>query len=79
MLTDTFYHMLNKIRGLKKIALDHLKLDDPNNKAEIGSAMEFVLEGLHYNSRISKDRIESRASYSDMLGSMLGQKRENWT
>ena len=53
----------------------HIQLENRKGKAEIASAMEFVLEGLHYNSRISKDQLENQVSYSDMLGSMLGHRQ----
>jgi hypothetical protein len=34
--------------------------------------MEFVLDGLHQNSRIGKDEVEHRTSYKDLVGTILG-------
>lgn len=70
-----YFDQLNKIPSLQEVALKHMKTD-PANKYEIASAMEFVLEGLHQNSSLSKDWLESRVSYKDMMGSMLG--KINW-
>jgi hypothetical protein len=36
--------------------------------------MEFVLDGLHQNSKIAKEEAESMASYKDMIGTMFTQK-----
>ncbi len=36
--------------------------------------MEFVLDGLHQNSKIAKDEADENVSYKDMLGSMLKEK-----
>jgi hypothetical protein len=33
--------------------------------------MEFVLDGLHQNSKIAKDEINSEILYKDMVGSMF--------
>ena len=33
--------------------------------------MEFVLDGLHQNSKIAKEEGDESVSYKDMLGSML--------
>ncbi len=39
------------------------KLGVPNNPASIASAVEFVLEGLHLNRKLNKDRMEHRTRY----------------
>ena len=39
------------------------KLSAQGNPATIASAVEFVLEGLHLNRRLNKDRSEGRARY----------------
>ncbi|MEA2640246.1 MAG: magnesium chelatase subunit [Chloroflexota bacterium] len=39
------------------------KLGAQNNPASIASAVEFVLEGLHLNRKLNKDRMEHRARY----------------
>jgi hypothetical protein len=33
--------------------------------------MEFVLEGLHQNSKIAKDEVDHVTSYKDMVGSIF--------
>jgi magnesium chelatase subunit I len=39
------------------------KLDPGENLAEIASAVEFILEGLHLNKRLNKDKVGGRAQY----------------
>ena len=46
---------------------------DTENRAELSVAMEFLLEGLHQHSRISKNVADGRRSYSDMMGSLFEQ------
>ena len=49
-----------RINGLK-LAVE--KLHVQGNPAMIASATEFVLEGLHLNRKLNKDRTEGRARY----------------
>ncbi|MBL7959712.1 sigma 54-interacting transcriptional regulator [bacterium] len=70
-----YFDLLNSVPSLKEVALKHMKAN-ASNAFEVASAMEFVLEGLHQNSSLSKDWVESRVSYKDMMGSMLG--KINW-
>ncbi len=39
------------------------RLEAPNNPASIASAVEFVLEGLHLNRKLNKDKMDHRARY----------------
>jgi len=39
------------------------RLEAGDNPATIASALEFILEGLHLNRRLNKDRLEGRALY----------------
>jgi magnesium chelatase subunit I len=39
------------------------KLGAPNNPAAIASAVEFVLEGLHLNRKLNKDKMDHRTRY----------------
>jgi magnesium chelatase subunit I len=39
------------------------KLGVQNNPASIASAVEFILEGLHLNRKLNKDRMDHRARY----------------
>ncbi|MGQ9629584.1 MAG: magnesium chelatase [bacterium] len=63
---------LDKVNGLREVAQKHLKIDG-GESAEIATAMEFVLEGLHQNSRLSKKEIEHKTAYRDMLSSIFDQ------
>jgi len=36
--------------------------------------MEFMLDGLHNNSKIAKDELDDSVSYKDMVGAMLFNK-----
>jgi len=60
---------LSQVKGLERVAAKYL---DPANADEAAVAMELVLEGLHQNSMLSRERAEGAAtSYKDMLKSML--------
>jgi magnesium chelatase subunit I len=72
MMADEYFKELDKVKGLKDLTKKHLKVSDI--KAELASAMEFVLEGLHQNSRLAKEEAETGISYRDMLGSIFGKK-----
>ena len=39
------------------------RLGAQNNPASIASAVEFVLEGLHLNRKLNKDKMDHRARY----------------
>jgi len=62
------YGELNGVDGLRKLAGRHVRTE---NRAELSVAMEFLLEGLHQHSRISKNVAKGRRSYSDMMGSLF--------
>lgn len=60
---------LSQVTGLAEIAARHL---DPVDAEEHAVAMEFVLEGLHQNSMLSRERREDGVTgYKDMLQQML--------
>jgi hypothetical protein len=42
-----------------------------DEKIELPSVMEFVLDGLHQNSKIAKDEIDHVTSYKDLVGSIF--------
>jgi magnesium chelatase subunit I len=65
-----YYGALNGVDGLRKLAGRHVRTE---NRAELSVAMEFLLEGLHQHSRISKNVADGRRSYSDMMGSLFEQ------
>ncbi len=64
----SYYGALNGVDGLRKLAGRHVRTE---NRAELSVAMEFLLEGLHQHSRISKNVADGRRSYSDMMGSLF--------
>ncbi len=70
-----YYDRLMQVPTLKEVAVKYMKVNE-SNKMELASAMEFVLEGLHQNSSLSKDWLEASVSYKDMMGTMLG--KINW-
>jgi magnesium chelatase subunit I len=60
---------LSQVKGLERVAGKYL---EPANAEEAAVAMELVLEGLHQNSMLSRERSENATtSYKDMLKSML--------
>ncbi|HVK40036.1 MAG TPA: sigma 54-interacting transcriptional regulator [Candidatus Kapabacteria bacterium] len=67
---DAFYRELSRVPGLAELTARHLKVDAANVH-EMATAMEFVLDGLHQNSKIAKEEVESHVSYRDMIGSIF--------
>ena len=60
---------LSQVKGLERLAAKYL---EPGDADEAAVAMELVLEGLHQNSMLSRERSDgSGTSYKDMLKSML--------
>lgn len=60
---------LKQIEGLEELARRFVPLKEPT--LELGSAMEFILEGLHQSRLLAKDALEGAIAYRDMLGSMF--------
>jgi magnesium chelatase subunit I len=64
-----FLTRLSAVKGLPQLAEKHL---EPADAEEAAVAMELVLEGLHQNSILSRERTDGAVtSYKDMLKSML--------
>ena len=60
---------LGAVKGLASLAEKYL---EPRAPEDTAVAMELVLEGLHQNSMLSRDRTDAaKTSYKDMLKSML--------
>jgi magnesium chelatase subunit I len=60
---------LSQVKGLDRLAAKYL---EPRDAEEAAVAMELVLEGLHQNSMLSRERSDgATTSYKDMLKSML--------
>jgi magnesium chelatase subunit I len=74
MTSDDYLTELQKVKGLKAIATRFMKVDE-QSPAELGSVMEFVLDGLHQNSMLSKDFLEKKTTYRDMLNTMMSSLR----
>jgi magnesium chelatase subunit I len=61
---------LGRIPGLRDMVKHHLPA--LTGEHEVAAAMEFILDGLHQNSRIAKDEVDHRTSYKDLVGTILG-------
>lgn len=72
MKFEEYFSSLKKIDGLEKAVKKHIKTVE--NDYELASMMEFMLEGLHNNSKIAKDEMDEGVSYKDMVGAMLYNK-----
>jgi magnesium chelatase subunit I len=70
MTADEYYTELKKVSGLCEFVSKHMKIDN-KNIYEIASAMEFVLDGLHQNSRLAKDEVDHKTSYKDLVGTIF--------
>lgn len=64
-----YFGMLKKVDGLEKTVKKYVKTTE--NDYELATMMEFVLDGLHNNSKIAKDEMEEGVSYKDMVSAML--------
>ncbi len=62
---------LKKVDGLEKFVKKFPQYYESDY--ELASLMEFVLDGLHQNSKIAKDEVNSEVMYKDMVGSMFTQ------
>lgn len=67
-----YFKELKKVHCLETFVKKYVKL--LNNDYELATMMEFVLDGLHQNSKIAKDESDETVSYKDMLSSMLHEK-----
>jgi magnesium chelatase subunit I len=73
MPADQFHAALREVSGLEALAKAHLGAATPRS---LGPAMEFVLEGLHQHSILSRERVDlGQISYGDMLKSMFSGAR----
>lgn len=70
MTTQEYYDELRKIDGLCELVMKYMKIDK-QNIYETASAMEFVLDGLHQNSRLAKDELDHKTSYKDLVGTIF--------
>ncbi|NUN69781.1 MAG: magnesium chelatase [Bacteroidetes bacterium] len=68
-----YFAELNRIPALYDITRKYFSLDAQNQHG-LASAMEFVLDGLHQNSKIAKDEVDHVTLYKDMVGSIFSNK-----
>jgi magnesium chelatase subunit I len=66
---NEYFSTLKKVAGLEKAVKKYVKTVE--NDYELATMMEFMLDGLHNNSKIAKDEMEEKVSYKDMVGAML--------
>lgn len=67
---DSYFKELNSVPGLKELAVKYIQ-PETNSEYETAAAMEFLLDGLHQNSKIAKDEYASGSTYKDMIGSIF--------
>jgi magnesium chelatase subunit I len=64
-----YFAALKRVEGLEKTVKKHVPAIE--NDYELATMMEFVLDGLHNNSKVAKDEMDEGVSYKDMVGAML--------
>ena len=69
MPLEEYARSLDRVKGLRDLVRRHM--GSLEERHELPSAMEFVLDGLHQNSRIAKDELDHVTSYKDMVGSIF--------
>lgn len=62
---------LKKVSGLENFVKKFPQYYESDQ--EFASLMEFVLDGLHQNSKIARDEVDSIVTYKDLVGSMFSQ------
>ncbi|MEQ9618734.1 MAG: magnesium chelatase [Deltaproteobacteria bacterium] len=60
MPSEEYLHGVKEIKGLKK-CIDALGIGD--SAAQIASAVEFTLEGLHLNNKLNKETVRGKTTY----------------
>jgi magnesium chelatase subunit I len=63
---------LNSVAGLREITRKYM--GSAEEKHELPSVMEFVLDGLHQNSKIAKDEVDRTTTYKDLVGSIFARQ-----
>jgi len=69
MPREAYMRELDRVKGLREVTRRHMGSVD--EKYELPSVMEFVLDGLHQNSKIAKDEVDHATSYKDLVGSIF--------
>ena len=71
MTFKEYFKELKKVEGLEKFVKKYPQFYE--TEYELASLMEFVIDGLHQNSKIAKEEFDSSTAYKDMVGSMFTQ------
>ncbi|MGH7491162.1 MAG: magnesium chelatase [bacterium] len=66
-----YFRILQSIEGLRELTIQFLPGAKELNPLQLAVGMEFVLEGLHQNSMLSRDEVGAVRRYSDMLDRMF--------
>jgi len=73
---DRYLGELDKVPGLRELTKKHLKISE-QERYELATAMEFVLDALHQSSRLAKDEVDRMTAYKDLVGSIFSRKVGN--
>ncbi len=73
MTASEYFKELDRVKGLRALTSRHMKIAESSH-AELASAMEFVLDGLHQSSRIAKDEVDHVTAYKDLVQSIFTGK-----
>ncbi len=74
MPLDAYTRELERVAGLRDLSRRYFPSADPLR--ELPSVMEFVLDGLHQNSKIAKDEVDHVTSYKDLVGSIFSAREQ---
>jgi len=69
MPIGSYLKELDRVKGLRELTKRHMA--DLDETYGLPSVMEFVLDGLHQNSKIAKDEVDHVTSYRDLVGSIF--------
>jgi hypothetical protein len=73
MSSDRYFGELDRVPGLRDLTQKHMKIAG-DDRAALGAAMEFVLEGLHQCSRIAKEESDRTIGYKDLVGTIFNRR-----
>ncbi len=69
--SEEYYEKLVEVRGLLELAKKYMGLVEVDDSAQVAAAMEFVLEGLHQHSVLSKDLLEEKTTYGNLMDNIF--------
>lgn len=75
---DEYFKELSNVPRLREFTAQRMKIAEAN-KFELASAMEFVLDALHQNSKLAKQEAfgSPGISYTDMIGSIFSRSDDD--